>query len=184
MADQVLDLLKKRIASRAISTEAVDDETIQALIEAARLTPSCFNNQPWRYLFLESEAARSKGAEILSKGNQPWAGTAPLLIIGYTRLEDDCNLPDGRAYHEFDLGMATMNLMLAATELGLTARPMAGFSAKKAKEVFDLDSDQQPLVMVAVGKPSADEGQLPEGNRGMNDKPRVRKDASEIVKRI
>ena len=70
------------------------------LIEAVRLTPSCFNNQPWKYLFLESDESLEKGRQALSKGNFAWASRAPLLVIGYARRDDDCVLPEGRVYYQ------------------------------------------------------------------------------------
>ncbi|HUU03735.1 MAG TPA: nitroreductase family protein [Myxococcota bacterium] len=184
MNNAIIEFLKARHATRSISPEPLDDDTLDGLIEALRLTPSCFNNQPWRFQFLLSDKARSKGAEALADGNRPWASRAPLLVIGYTRKEDDCVLPDGRAYHQFDLGMAVMNLVLAATEQGLVARPMAGFDPGKAREFFGLKLDQEPLVMLAIGKPALDEDHLPDHVKGLAKKPRERKPASEIVARL
>lgn len=180
---QIVDLLWKRHATRSISPEALPDALVDELVEAVRLAPSCFNKQPWRWLFLTSEDARAKGRQVLSKGNQPWAGRAPLLVIGHTRPEDDCQLP-GRDYHQFDLGLSAMNLMLAATEHDLVARPMAGFDPDRAKELFDLPDDAQPLVMLAIGKPSNDEDHLADHYKGIADKPRERKDPGEIVERL
>lgn len=180
---KIVDLLWKRHATRSISPEPLPDAVIDDLVEAARLAPSCFNKQPWRYLFLTGEEALAKGREVLAKGNEPWAGRAPLLIIAHTRPADDCQLP-GRDYHQFDLGLSVMNLMLAATEHDLVARPMAGFDPDRARDVFDLPDDAQPLVMLAVGKPSVDEDHLADHYKGIADKPRERKAAREIVERL
>ncbi len=180
---KIVELLWKRHATRSISPEPLPDALVDELIEAARLAPSCFNKQPWRFLFLTSEDARAKGHEVLSEGNQPWAGRAPLLVIGHTRPEDDCQLP-GRDYHQFDLGLSVMNIMLSATEHDLVARPMAGFSPDKARELFDLPADAQPLVMLAIGRPSDDEDHLADHYKGLADKPRERKDPDETVERL
>lgn len=184
MSNVVVDLLKKRYASRSIDGEPLADEIVDQLVEAVRLSPSCFNNQPWRFLFCQSAEQKEKAAQCFAPGNQAWAPRAPLLVIGYTKKEDDCNLPDGRSYHQFDLGLSTMNLMLAATHLGLVARPMAGFSAAKAKEAFDLAAEDQPLIMLAIGRLSQNEDHLPDNLKGLNDKPRERKEATEVVRRL
>lgn len=180
---QVVELLRARHATRSISPAPLPAPMVEDLIEAARLTPSCFNKQPWRYIFLQGEKALAMGREVLADGNRAWAGRAPLLIIAHTQAKDDCQLPD-RDYHQFDLGLSVMNLMLAATEHGLVARPMAGFDPNKARELFGLDADTQPLVMLAVGKPASDEEHLPEHYRGIADKPRERKSAGQIVERL
>ena len=184
MDNPILTLLNARKAGRSISRETLPESVITELIEAVRLTPSCSNNQPWRFLFLESPEALAKGHEALSASNRVWASRAPLLVVGYSRREDDCVSPDGRAYHQFDLGMSAMNLMLAATHYGLVARPMAGFEPEKIKERFELGADMQPLVMIAVGRPSDDESHLPERYKDRDKRPRERKEASEIVTRL
>jgi len=184
MDNPILTLLNVRKAGRSISSEPLPESIIAELIEAVRLTPSCFNNQPWRFLFLESPAALAKGQEALSASNRVWASRAPLLVVGYSRREDDCVQPDGRVYHQFDLGMSAMNLMLAATHHGLVARPMAGFDPEKIKQLFELDAEAQPLVMIAIGRPSSDESHLPERYKDMDKRPRQRKTAAEIVTRL
>ena len=181
---KVIEFLKTRKASRAIETRELPGDVVHDLIEAARLAPSCFNNQPWRFLFLEGHDALVKGREALSEGNRLWASRAPLLVVGYSRRQDDCLPKDGRQYHEFDLGLACANLMLAATEHGLTCRPMAGFDPAAVRRSFDLADDQCPLVMLAVGYESEDESFLPKEKRGLGKLPRTRKGAGESVKRL
>jgi nitroreductase len=184
MDNPILDILGARKAGRSISGERLPDEVVQDLMEAIRMTPSCFNKQPWRYLFLESEDGLAKGHQILSKGNLPWASRAPLLVIAYAKRGDDCELPDGRAYYQFDVGMSAMDMMLCATHHGLVARPMAGWDSAKVKELFGLEAEDEPIVVIAVGKPSDDESHLADHYKGLDKKPRVRKDVSEIVRRL
>ncbi len=184
MESVITQTLRQRFATRAIKRDALPEEIVDDLIEAARLTPSCFNNQPWRFLFVTGDAAHAEASDAFSGGNKPWASHAPLLIVGYSREADDCVLKDGRVYHQFDLGMATMNIMLAATAHGLAARPMAGFDPEKIKAAFNLAEDERPLVMVAVGYPSDDTDHLPEHVKTKHLTPRERKPTEEIVRRL
>ncbi len=179
---QVLELLRKRHATRAMEREALPEETVLDLAEAARLTPSCYNKQPWRFLFAASEEGRAKVLAGLAEGNRVWADRAPLLVVAYARRQDDCVLGDGRVYYQFDLGMAVMNLMLCATEHGLVARPMAGFDPAAIREAAGLEADEEPLVVVAVGRPSGDESHLPEHYRKIAHAPRERKPIEDIVR--
>jgi nitroreductase len=150
MSDTLIKLLNSRKATRAISEQKLDDRIIAQLQESTQLSASCFNNQPWRFLFLSEDAALEKGREALSPGNH-WAKRAPLLVIGFSAPELDCQLPDGRQYFLFDLGMATQLLLLQATELDLVARPMAGFSPEVIRRNFDVPENLQPYVVVAIG---------------------------------
>lgn len=180
MANPVIDLLHARFPGRSIAPDPLEDAVVVELIEATRLTPSCRNLQPWRFLFLRSEEGLGHGQAALAEGNA-WACSAPLLVVATARREDDCHSPDGNDYYRFDVGMAVMNLMLAATANGLAARPMAGFDPGVIRDRFAMTPDVEPMVMIAVGRPSTDDSQLPEHHRGGHLRPRTRKAPAEIV---
>ncbi|MDZ7260748.1 MAG: nitroreductase family protein [candidate division KSB1 bacterium] len=150
MSTTVIELLQKRKASRAISSQKLNDQIIDKLMNAAQLSASCYNNQPWRFLFLTEDSALEKGRKALSPGNS-WAKTAPLLIAGFSKPDLDCQIKDGRNYYLFDLGMATQLILLQATELNLIARPMAGFSPEVIKKEFNLPPEYEVYVLIAVG---------------------------------
>ena len=150
MSDNLIELLQKRKASRAFSGKKLSEAIITKLMEATQLSASCFNNQPWRFLFMTSESALQKGRKALSGGNS-WAQIAPLLIAGISKPDLDCQPKDGRKYYLFDLGMAVQLILLQATELNLIARPMAGYSPKVIHEEFDVPDEYEVYVMIAVG---------------------------------
>ena len=150
MSTQINNILNDRKAARVFSPVKLSDKIQNHLMEAAQLSASCFNKQPWRFLFLNEETALEKGRKALSKGNS-WAEDAPLLVIGFSKPDMDCQLPDGRNYYLFDLGMAVQNILLQATELNLVARPMAGFSPDLLKQTFDIPQEFEILVMIAIG---------------------------------
>ena len=117
METQLLELLRNRKATRAIADRPVEPEKMEAILEAARLSASCGNNQPWRFLVLNGDdpEALEKGREALSRGNY-WAKTAPVLIFGYSKSDLDCVLSDGRQYYQFSLGLSVQNILLQANE--------------------------------------------------------------------
>lgn len=146
----IIEILQKRKASRSISSQKLEDETIDKLMNAAQLSASCYNMQPWRFLFLTDESALQKGRKALKTGNS-WALNAPLLMVGFSKPDLDCQLSDGRNYYLFDLGMSTQLILLQATELNLIARPMAGFLPDVIKEEFKIPREYEVYVMIAVG---------------------------------
>ena len=150
MDTPLIELLESRKASRAISEKKLHVKSVNKLMHSAQLSASCSNNQPWRFLFLSDEAALEKGRSALSRGNS-WAMSAPLLIIGFTKPDLDCQTRSGRDYYLFDLGMAIQLILLQATELDLIARPMAGFSAETVKTEFHIPDEYEVYVMVAIG---------------------------------
>ena len=178
----VQDLLHRRRATRAILSDPLPDDTIADLIEAIRFTPSCFNNQPWRFIFATSDEGRRKAANAFTGGNVKWAPRAPLIVIGYAKASDDCQPKDGRQYHLFDTGMSTMNLMLEATHLGLVARPMAGFNPTVLRDEFEFDDDDEIIVMLSIGKPGDDESHVPDSYKGIEERPRERNEPELFVR--
>ncbi|MBS1262712.1 MAG: 5,6-dimethylbenzimidazole synthase [Calditrichaeota bacterium] len=180
----VLDLLHKRRATRAIRTDPLPDDVIGRLVGAVRLTPSCANNQPWRFLFIRTEQDRAKASEAFTGGNLAWAPRAPLIVVGSANRDNDCKHDDGVTYHLFDTGMAVMNLMLEATALGLVARPMAGWKPELLREQFEFAADDDLVVMLAIGYPGDDESHVPDKYKRIEEKPRTRKRADEIVRHL
>ncbi len=172
METQFLDLLRRRSAYRAIDPRPVEKDRLQAMLEAAQLSASCMNFQPWRFLVLDEAEALEKGREALVDGNY-WARTAPVLIIGLSRAELDCRPADGREYFLFDLGLAAQNLMLQATEFGLTARPMAGFRPDVIRDAFQIPETYTVLVVIAVGY-EGDLNTLKENHQKASTAPRTR----------
>jgi len=177
MEKTFLDLLRARSACRAINPRPVEKDKLQAMLEAAQLSASCMNMQPWRFLVLDEGEALEKGRAALADGNY-WARTAPVLIIGLSRADLDCRIPDGRDYFLFDLGLASQNLILQATEFGLTARPMAGFQPGVIREEFNIPESYTVLVVIAVGY-EGDLSTLKENHQKVSVAPRTRNPVEE-----
>lgn len=135
----------------------VEREKILSLLEAARWSPSCFNDQPAHYLVFDgadAEALESARA-CLAEGNA-WARKAPLLLLSVARDNFAYNnQPNRHAHH--DVGAASENLVLQAVELGLAAHQMAGYDADKARQEFSIPEGFTSMAMIAIGYPRQDD---------------------------
>jgi nitroreductase len=175
------ELIEKRWSPRAFSGQPVEKEKLTELFEAARWAASCFNEQPWRFIYAarEEEELFRKLFDSLVERNQQWVKTAPLLILTIARRDFSHNgKPNRHAWH--DVGLAMGNFILQATALGLFVHQMAGFSSEKARENLCVPAEYEPVAMVAVGYPG-DSRQLPEELRAREGAPRTRKPLAEIV---
>jgi len=92
--------------------------------------------------------------DALSNGNE-WAKSASMIIAVFSKKEDDCLIHD-REYFLFDTGMATGFLILRATELGLIAHPIAGYSPRKTREILNIPDNYNIISLIIVGKKSKD----------------------------
>lgn len=148
----VKDAIEKRRAYRSLEPVEIKKDLIEDLGKSAQLSASCFNNQPWQYVFVYDKEMLKKMHEALSKGNE-WAKKASLIIAVLGKKEDDCVIYD-RVYYQFDIGMATEAMILRATELGLVAHPIAGYSPKKTREILNIPNNLDVITLVIVGKHS------------------------------
>ncbi len=148
----IIQAIRERRAYRSLEPVNITKELAKDLARSAQLAPSCFNNQPWRFVFVyEPETLKNMHA-ALSPGNE-WAQSASMIIAVFSKKEDDCIIRD-REYHQFDTGMGVGFLILRATELELVAHPIAGFSPKKTREILGIPEEYQVITLIIVGKHS------------------------------
>ena len=148
----VNEAIERRRAYRSLEHIDISDQLVDDLARSAQLFCSCFNNQPWRYVFVNDEKVLEQMHEALSKGNE-WARAASMIIAVFSKPELDCVIKN-RKYYLFDTGMAVAAIILRATELGLVAHPIAGFSPKKTREILHIPDEMEVITLIIVGKHS------------------------------
>jgi nitroreductase len=173
----IADLLARRWSPRAIDPDRpVGREDLLALLEAARWAPSCFGDQPWRYLVWDrfrDATGWQRAFACLAEGNQIWANNAPILLLSVATPHFGHNHKPNR-WAQYDTGAASENLCLQATALGLVVHQMGGFDPEKARATFAIPPDHACMAMIAVGYPGPVDV-LPESLRERELAPRERK---------
>jgi nitroreductase len=175
------ELIARRWSPRAFSERTVEAATLRCLFEAARWAPSSNNEQPWRFLVAvkENQEEFDRLLACLLEGNRKWACRAAVLILSVASLRfEDGGKPNRHALH--DTGLATENLLLQATALGLVAHPMAGFDGEKARADCRIPQGFEPVAMIALGYPG-DPSVLPDYLREREVKGRERRPVGEFV---
>jgi len=171
----VQGLLEKRFSPYAFSARPVESEKLGKLFEAARLAPSSFNEQPWRFVVARREdgEAFDRLAQTLVDRNRQWAENAPVLVLSIAKVDFTHNgQPNRHAW--YDVGQAAAYLTLQATELGLYVHQMAGFDPVKARQLLNIPVGYEPAAMMALGYPGEPES-LAEGLRQLDNTRRPRK---------
>ena len=144
-------VVKQRRSLRSFAPVNVSDAVIRELAAAASRAPSCSNKQPWRFAFVRSPGALERMVGVLAPGNAIWAKQASMIVAVWSFADLDCRTPDGRDYYQFDTGMATALLLLAATERNLITHPVAGFDPRAARDVLGLPEEAQIITLIMVG---------------------------------
>jgi nitroreductase len=174
-------LLEQRWSPRAFADRAVEPEKLLSLLEAARWSASCANQQPWYFIVAtrEDPAEHARLLSCLRENNQQWAAHAPVLMVSVAKLAFDMNgQPNRYAFH--DVGLAVANLIVQATALGLFVHQMAGFYPDKVRELYSVPDDFEPVAGIVLGYPG-DPATLSEELRQREVAQRVRKPLETFV---
>jgi len=148
----VVKAIEERRAYRSFEPSNIDEGVVKELAKAASLAPSCFNNQPWRFVFVYGREMLEKMDAVFNKGNE-WCTTASMVIAVFSEKKLDCNIKE-REYYLFDTGQGVAYLVLRAWEMGLVAHPIAGYDENKVKETLGIPADNRVITLILVGKHS------------------------------
>ena len=176
---EFLNVIKDRRSVRRFKQDAISDEMIRELLDAACLAPSGRNCQPWRFVVVKSLSCRKQLAKAVP---QPFVTQAPLVIAvcEYQKqraeelfkarsffpsptekfdLNDYVNEkgtgPEiNQSFLNLNVAIAIDHLTLRAVDLGLGTCWVMDFDNKKAKEILSLDDQYDPLVLLPVGFPA------------------------------
>ena len=145
-------LILNRWSSRAMTGEALNDDDIMSLFEAARWAPSSYNNQPWRFIYAKRNTEHwDRFFNLLAEGNKNWTKNAALLVVVISRKNFEFNEKPAIT-HQFDAGSAWENLALEASSRGIVAHGMQGFDYEKAGVDLGVPHDFEVMAMIAIGK--------------------------------
>ena len=176
----VLHVVLERWSPRAFADRDVGQADLKKIFEAARWAPSCFNEQPWRFIVgHRNSEAYKKISDALVPANQAWALNAPVLILSVAKTRFSNNdSPNYYALH--DLGAADGFITLQAASMGIATHQMAGFDQAKAREAFAIPEMYAIGSVMALGY-QGDPATLNERFQGQEQSPRSRKPLSEIA---
>ncbi len=177
----ILSLLAERWSPYGFKERRVSDSDLRSLFEAARWAASSYNEQPWNYLVATKEYPLEfeRLLSCLVEGNQAWAKTAPVLVLGVVNLRFAKNNQDNRAAVH-DLGLAAGNLVVEATTRGLSVHQMIGILPEKVRETFKIPEHHEAWTAMAIGY-KADPDDLPEALKQRDQTPRQRKPLEKFV---
>ncbi|MDN5247610.1 MAG: nitroreductase family protein [Wolbachia endosymbiont of Tyrophagus putrescentiae] len=153
--ENLLALIKARHSGREYnSDEIVSQEEIDVLIEAVRLTPSCFGDEPWRYIICNRENNKESWEKLLNcldLSNQKWAKDAQILVISLSARNFRNPAKGTNFWASHDTGAANYVFMLQAAAMNLMAHQMGGFSKDKIVKEFNTPDDFNVMSVIAIG---------------------------------
>lgn len=145
-----------RWSPRAFTGEALPEQDLMTILEAARWAPSAVNFQPWRFIYgIKGTADFDRLLSLLAPGNQRWAQKAGALLMvvseTLTGKPGDGERKPIRT-HSFDAGAAWMSLALQAEMLGYRVHAMGGVDYDAIPTALSLPAGVHIEAAVALGR--------------------------------
>ena len=153
----LVEAIKSRRSIRSFKGEAISEDNIYKLLEAASYAPTAGNVQPWKFIVVKD--TKNKKSLAVSALNQLWMTEAPVIIVVCADLSRSERFYGDRGrdlYSIQDTAAAIQNLLLSAVDLGLGACWVGAFSEARVAKILDLPQKLRPLALVPVGYPKED----------------------------
>ena len=146
----VMEAIRIRKSVRTFEEKPVEDEKLQAVLEAARLAPSASNRQEWRFVVVRDADARARLAKAAK--NQTFVGEAP-VVIACCAEGDPHVMSCGQECYPIDVAIAIDHMTLAAVELGLGTCWIGAFSEAEVKKALAIPEHVRVVELMPLGYP-------------------------------
>lgn len=135
----VTDLLLSAWSPRNFTSVPVTDQQIDMILQCGIKAPSARNGQPWHFTVVSNEAVMKEIVSNITPGN--------VIIVISGKVSQTGVTPD------FDCGLATQNMFIAATSMGLGARIYGGpvAAAREKREALQIPEGFTPVILLRVG---------------------------------
>ena len=126
-------------SEKMYTSEPVTDQQLEFILKSGIKSPSARNLQPWKFTVIKDEPTMKEIVNDIVPGN--------VLIVVSGIEREDGTTPD------FDCGLATQSMSIAAHSLGLGARIYGGpaGSINSNRELFQIPSGYKAIVALRVG---------------------------------
>jgi nitroreductase len=155
MINQVVEAIKHRRSIIRFEKNPIEEEKIEAILEAGRWAPSWLNKQPWRFIVVTEPAIKETLAEFAPSLYKAGMQEAPVCIVVAVN-------PSEEPFHFIEDGAAaTQNMALAAYSLGLGScwigvfrlEGERGSSEEKIKKILEIPKSHRVISLLPIGVP-------------------------------
>jgi nitroreductase len=157
------DVLESRRSIREFDTEReVSAEDVEKLLNAALLAPTAGDRQPWHFSVIRDPKTKKAVAQYALR--QEFIANAPVMII-ISGEPERSGARWGQVMADLhtvqDTSAAAMNILLAATDLGLASCWVSALREDELRQVLELSEAFRPLVILPIGYPIKRPGERP-----------------------
>jgi nitroreductase len=143
------DAIRSRRNVRSFDDRPISDDDLDQILEAARRTPSSQNWQPWDFVLIRQRAQLTELATVWRGAGHVAHAAAAIALIAPVP-EDDRQ----RRLIQYDLGQATMSIMLAAANLGIGTAHAGVGDQDLARTLLGFPEDNFCAYLISLGYPA------------------------------
>jgi nitroreductase len=153
-----LDLVTRRQSARKYLPDVVEPRKIENCLEAARLSPSASNSQPWSFIVVDDPVLKDQVAEctfdrVLTFNR--FVKTAPVLVV-FVLEKPKIVTRIGATFRKLeypliDIGIAAAHFCLQATEEGLGTCMLGWFNGNPIKKILNIPRSKSIGLIISVG---------------------------------
>ena len=143
-----MNVVSRRRSIRKYRSDAVPQEDIDYILEAARLAPSWANSQCWKFIVVTDPEVKSE----LAKAGNGWIARAPVIITACADSSKPGTKGD-QQYYMLDIGIAMEHLILAAADKGLGTCWIGAFDEDVAKKALGVPDNIRVVASTPLGYP-------------------------------
>ena len=143
-----LELAKQRCSIRSFTSQPIEKEKLDYILEAGRVAPTACNKQPQRILVVQNP----ENIQKVQKAYQTFGSPCVLIIC---RDERDALVRpfDNKCSGDLDIGIVTDHMMLAAREQGIGSVMVGLFDPEITRKEFNIPEYIQPTALLMLGYP-------------------------------
>jgi nitroreductase len=143
------DAIRSRRNVRKYTDQRLRGSDLDRILEAGRRAPSSRNWQPWDFVLVTDRVQLEELAKVWQGAWHVAKSAATIALVIPADLEEP-----KRDWAQYDLGQATMAMMLAATDLGIGTGHAAVTDQDLARRLLALPADKICAYLIALGHPS------------------------------
>jgi len=144
------DAVRARRNVRQYADRPIPREQLERILEAGRRAPSASNWQPWNFVVVTGRDQLGELAKVWPQGGRHIAGSAATIAIVAGRAEDERQ----RDLLQYDVGQATANMMVTATDLGIGSGHSAAADQEQAQRVLGFPEGYFAVYLIGLGYPA------------------------------
>lgn len=151
------EIARARQSCRAYDpNREVEQEKLDAILEAVRLAPSACNGQPYHLTVCRGDAAKAVAKSTMGMGMNKFAVQAPILVViseePYVKTAALGAKVKGNDYRSIDIGIAAAYLTAEAAAQGLGTCILGWLDDEKIRKICGLSRPVR--LVVTVGYPA------------------------------